>query len=111
MDTSRYKEFIEKELDDEEYLGAILIKLQNMGMEYEEARILVRDMALQHSRDISLQAVRSMSIGVVGFVLLITVGYVSAIEQVYYYSFGSLAVGSFQYFKSRKRLNYLRTVK
>ena len=111
METSQYKTFVEQELENEEYLGAILIKLQNMGMEYEEARILVRDMALQHSRDISLQAVRSMSIGVVGFVLLITVGYVSAIEQVYYYSFGSLAVGSFQYFKSRKRLNYLRTVK
>lgn len=110
-DYIKYAKAVNKYLEKEEGLAGIAIRLQNAGLTRENARKIVKEVALEHSKKAKSQAVLSLVLGAAGLVIFGLIGLTSKRGAKYFFfAAGSVIGGAYQYFKTQKRIKYLTSI-
>ena len=110
-DQKKQREYVLAKLKEERGLAYISKRLQDSGMSHESAKTLIQDEALDLSENSKREGLLRLLGGAGGFCILSLIGYVGGDRRNLYYAATGLFLGGvYMYFKSRKRLKYLRSI-
>lgn len=110
-DQKKQKDYILLKLKEERALAYISKRLQDSGMSHDSAKSLIQQEALELSEHSKREGLFRLLGGAGGFCLLLIIGYVGGDRRnLYYVATGLFIGGIYMYFKSRKRLKYLKSI-
>lgn len=110
-DQGKFLRYIDNALNEEKALALISKRLQDAGLSHESAKGIIQQQALIHASKASKGGFIRLAIGTVAMIVLLLIGYEAPRRGNFYaYAAGAMLGGGYLFFKSRRRLKYLKSI-
>ena len=110
-DQGKFLRYIDNALMEEKALALISKRLQDSGLSHESAKQIIQQQALLQATKARKDGFIRLALGTLAMIVLLFIGYEAPRRGNFYaYATGAMIGGGYLFFKSRRRLAYLKRI-